>query len=250
MDSFLTTLKVTAMSNLENFSFKQVTQENADRLRHLVEKYGGSVSGETEGVVANDCFTLDYRYSPNDQVLEIRPQMLDSVVTPAALRRSIKKLLELPASAVHSDTTPTTKPTPKDQSCGVYLWVYGFISNNTSLPLAVLGSYDTANCISVSMKSPVAPGTTITSTSTPIFKWHGQKNTFNTGACKIQYTIGQDTLTVTFQMQDNSPPDGLGVTATMSGTRFTADNTTHSASFDSGAAASDLYIYIQVDNVT
>lgn len=240
------------MSELESFSFQNVSPENTQRLRQYIERYGGTVSGETDGTVSNDCFTLAYDYSPTDKLLNVTPQKLDPVITSAALRRSIKRLMDLPDDPVSLvPTTATTDlPTPTNQSCGVYLWIYGFITNKTSVPMSVVGGYDTANCVSISMNSPIAANTTVTSSSPPDFHWKGQKSAFNTGVGKIEYAIGQEKVTLTFQMQDNSPPDGIGVTATVSGTRFTANNTTHSASFDSGAAASDLYIYLQIDNVT
>jgi len=236
------------------FTLTDVTQDNVDRLRYYIEKYGGSVSGQTDGIVQNDCFTLDYRYSPTDRTLAVTPQKLIDVVTPAALRGSIQRLLELPASALQPGTTQataTTMPTPTNQSCGVYLWIYGYVANKTNLPLVLQGNYVVGNCVPDAFVNPIPPNTPITAASTPDFMFQGHKNTFNTGLCTVNYTVGQDTLTITFQMQDDSPPADVTAQATVDSTRFkTPAITDYVASYDAGAAASDLYIYAEIDNAS
>jgi hypothetical protein len=218
-----------------------VSPDDFARLVTMVRDDGGVVSGDSEGVVENPCFTARFHYDKDSRVLTLEPFRLMPGLRPRRLRKTVEQMIAPPAEPVRLESGQTIyKPTP--HSCATYNWVIGFFTNNSGGILTYSGS-DTSHGNLQDVTNKIQPGDTPDTHQNGFWTNQSPKDSglgcF--GSISYQLADGLTTLTVTYGLNTLSTESATVALSGQNASRYTATCDKYDTFY---YAAAYLYPYV------
>lgn len=220
-----------------------VSPEHLTHLAAVVRRDGGTVTGETSGLVENTCFGAKFQYDADTRLLTLQPFRLMPGLNPRRLRQTVEHLLT-PPSGVMTLESGDTIYTPQPYSCATYNWAIGFFTNNSGLELTYSGSSTQDGNLQASVVNKI-PDKAKPSDHTDGF-WINKGGKDSVTGCfgSISYQLagGLTTVTVTYGVNTLSTTSATVALSGQNASRYVATCTLQSSFY--GAAA---YIYPYID---